>query len=271
MPFKATGPLSEQLNEAVSILPDKVKSLTETVNLDTKYLHGATRVRLGQYQPYGETKSAITDYADLGEEFSEVSPEGTLVPNYGFKESDLGERFYGASMILNEGGGPKYKKVWLGRKPEKNGYKKIADSADIFVNGKVITVDQPLYEIQMKRVTTTPQILMSQKVAGEAAKSTLLHEYCHAVQSKVRPRFAEGEMFRKTAVEQIVGTSYGVPVYSGFPNEYMGADTRLELLPVATEGLFHPTAGNGFFYGSDHGTNAHEVRRWVTGFWLSQN
>lgn len=124
-------------------------------------------------------------------------------------------------------------------------------------------------ELAMRTELTMP------KADTESAKSTIIHEYSHAVQNGYYQRMNDTgkepldiEMYNKLKGESFYSNDYNLETHKGFPDDYMGSSER-ELFPMATEGVFNPAATQrGYFYGKDKHENADKIKNWTTGFWL---
>lgn len=273
MPAKATGPVSKKLNEAVKILPDNVKSSLKDYPINTKYVHGNTKRHAG-LSSMGSFETLVPSIHKIHETnpVPADAPENAIIPIDKYPMvSDIHNPNSAQRMYIKKGDGPEYETRWVGESMGRKGFKKISNTAEVFINGELVTVNKPVYSMADRMYQYGAEISVS-RGTPENEQSILLHEYCHTVQyiSKISPKRQEQEMFEHIAKNKDFSDKYNVNYYTGFPDDYMGAASKAELLPMATEGLFSASVPTrGFFYGSDRGENAHKVRRWVTGLWLS--
>lgn len=275
MPDKAYGVLSDELNEAIKILPNNVKASLKKKDITTRYLHGNNKAFNGTYSlrhfstPIPATEQ--TRYIDIPED----APEDSIISTNRFKQIDeLRNPVEGHRMYVKSGDGPEVESRWLGPPSsyQYKNYKKVANHAEVYVDGEIVKINKPLYKFQEKGYFFGSEISLKRDVAEEYKDSVLLHEYCHAIQytSEISSRRQEKEMFNKLAGKRSSKNPYRASYHTGFPEAYMGHPHGLELFTVSTEGLFHPSLKkNGFLYGSNQGENATQVRRWITGLWLS--
>lgn len=274
IPTVLTGPFADSLNEAVSILPDSVKASIGKAPIFTKLANKNNRKFDGRHS-YGiitQTVKARSQVRDL--DIPEDAPDGSFIPvedSYSLREIEHPRS--GIRVWVKNGDSRIVEDRWVGRKPEHARARKVADKAEMFIRGQLVTIDKPVYALYTEEKTVGSEITAKKTSDKNEMHSVLLHEFCHAVQRRSNGLVDEEEatMYDSLAYgERTYDLDYGIIKHRGLPNGYMGHADGDELLPVATEAFFHPsTVNKGFLYGSDRGENADKVRQWVSGLWVS--
>jgi len=271
------GSLAKDLNNAVKILPNSVKNgfslkdipiLAKTNRIDNRSFSG---IHQGHAQFKVNAPSQGVEVYESERERVKDLPDKAMYIDEMFLESDLDglkNNEIGMRVKIKSKGSNYYKEQWLGKKTSSSG-KKISDSVEVYVNGKLKKLDVPVYELKSTQILTG-SIIKAQKTDGKnGSESVLLHEYTHVVQMTDSSK-VEDEIFKKLAYDQYYHDGIGDNVYKGFPDDYMGLYNSREVLTRSTEGMYKPTS-NGFLYGKDKGENADTIRRWVMGYWLSKD
>lgn len=273
------GTMSDKLNKAVSVLPNSVKDSLKNTDILAKAIRKDAMDRDGQHM--GNARFKIVEKSS-GKKASEYVlnkvkdlDDGTFYIDDMVWSGDLESDYWGSKAYVKRDGTDVHDEIWIGRpiKGSKNVGKKISDKSMVFVNGKMMEIDKPIYEYRYE-VTRTGSVISAKKTDFESDQnSVLLHEYVHLVQQyDYTP--SEPEMFNK--LRESDSPSYrsglGEACYDGFPDEYMGLHNSRELLTRATEGLYYPSAHSSqFLYGKNRGKNADKVRQWVAGYWLNRD
>lgn len=274
MPVKATGPLSDELNNAIKILPNHVKA--KIPELNTVFLNSNTIKRWGQYRHLKDfyTQEPKDGSYYLGKEEMASAQDDVLLPGHNGTLENFEKEDFASEVYMKKNGGKKVETFWVGKKPKSQGYKKVANYSKILVNGEMVRINKPLYKVFSTKYQLKSEIAVTQDVPKEslAMERILLHEYCHAVQysDDFNVNGYELEMFDTVASEKRIKSKVWGSRYTGFPHRYMGITRNYELFTVASEGLFSPDEDDrNFFYGTQQGKNAKPVRQWITGLWLS--
>lgn len=274
VPTHTYGPLASQLNEAVKILPDNVKASIGDLPIFTKTISKATRSRDG-YHKMGNVELSVNAYETVqSDRIPENAPDGTLIPSEKYKSlREVSHPRSGTRVFVKKGNSTTVESQWIGVKPQSKGARKIADSAQVYIQGEIVTIPSPVYALKDTQYMAGSEIGAKKATDPNEMSSVMLHEYCHAVQLRSKVLKDEEEtMFYKLAGDKTFSHDYGEVIHKGFPNEYMAHSSGRELFTVASEGFFHPsTVDKGFFYGSNRGENADQVRQWITGLWLSMS
>jgi hypothetical protein len=269
---KTYGPLTTQLNDAVKILPDNVKESIGDLPIFTKTISKGTRSRDG-YHKMGNIELSVSAYETIQpDRIPEDAPDGTLIPSEKYKSlREISHPRSGTRVFVKKGNSTVVESQWIGVKPQSKGARKIADSAQIYIQGELVTIPSPVYALKDTQYMAGSEIGAKKAADPNEMSSVMLHEYCHAVQMRSKVLKDEEEtMFYKLAGDKTFSHDYGEVIHKGFPNEYMAHSNGRELFTVASEGFFHPsTVDKGFLYGSDRGENADQVRQWITGLWIS--
>lgn len=272
LPTHTYGPLSSHLNEAVKILPDNVKASIGDLPIFTKTISKATRSRDG-YHKMGNVELSVNAHETIqADRIPENAPDGTLIPSEKYKTlREVSHPRSGTRVFVKKGNSTVVESQWIGVKPQSKGARKIADSAQVYVQGEIVTIPSPVYALKDTQYMAGSEIGAKKAADPNEMSSVMLHEYCHAVQLRSKVLKDEEEtMFYKLAGDKTFSHDYGEVIHKGFPNEYMAHSNGRELFTVASEGFFHPsTVDKGFFYGSNRGENADQVRQWITGLWIS--
>lgn len=267
------GSLSKQLNKAVEVLPNSVKKRLS----GTPILAKATRIDNNKFdgQHSGNTsfgvsvKSSGAKIGEIEREMIKDLEDGTVyIRDFVYKD-EMGKG-WGSRAKVKRADSDIYDEVWIGEGlSTKSRGKKISDSSKVHFNGKLQTIDKPMYEIKDTKFLQGSVILAKKDYTNNAESSVLLHEYVHLVQLEDNT-FAESQMFAKLKKEEYFDESLSVKCYKGFPDEYMGLYNGRELLTRASEGFYYPSS-NSYLYGSSRGDSADEVRRWIMGYWIARN
>lgn len=276
------GSLAKNLNNAVKVLPNSVKNghtlgdvpiLAKAVRMDSQQFDGQ---HSGNSVFTVKQKSSGVDVSSFEKEDYDHLPDGTIYVK-GFVFEDEINSWWGKRAKVTMDDPQKAGEVWIGKKiPGANDIgKKISDTTEVYLNGKMRTLDLPSYEIREDK-KIQGSVILAKKNAGLDFKSesVLLHEYTHLVQM-YDGTLAERDMFNDLKNES--ETSYyngssDLKTYGGFPDEYMGLGNGRELLTRSTEGFLKPSdPGNRFLYGKDKGENAKKVRQWIMGYWLTKD
>lgn len=268
------GSLAKDLNKATKILPNSIKN---GFNLkDIPILAKSNRIDnnsfSGQHQGNVSFKvNAVSQGVEVSEyeqeKYKDLPDQSMYVDGFSLA-SDFEGNNWGKRVKVKSTGSYFYKEKWIGKKSSQCG-KKISDTAELYVNGRLMKLDQPVYEIKDTQFLTG-SVIQAQKTDGKNGdESVLLHEYTHMVQMTDSTK-AEEKMFEKLAYDQHYDKNLDESVFKGFPDEYMGLSNSREVLTRATEGFYKPT-NNGYLYGENKGENADEVRQWVIGYWLSKD
>lgn len=272
IPTQTYGPLVDQLNSAVKILPDNVKESIGQLPIFTKTISKATRSRDG-YHRTGNIEMSVNAVETISaDRIPENAPDGTLIPSEKYKTlREIQHPGSGTRVFVKKGDSTTVQCQWIGVKPKSKGARKIADSAEIYVQGELVTVNSPVYALKDTQFVAASEIGAKKAEDSNEMASIMLHEYCHAVQTRSRILKDEEEtMFYKLAGDKTFSYDYGEVIHKGFPNEYMAHSNGRELFTVASEAFLHPsTVDKGFLYGSNRGENADQVRQWITGLWIS--
>lgn len=162
-------------------------------------------------------------------------------------------------------------KYYVGKKPSgtRSSLRKVGDKVTAKdMSGVEHEISKPLHRRYDKSIDYDQHTITAVKGGGE---STLLHEYCHAIQSSYSykaPIPTEREVFQKFSEGELINTGE-YEYYRGGPDEYMFEKSGRELFPRATEGFYYPV-GNDYLYGRDSlENNGKKIRDWVAGVWLS--
>lgn len=272
IPTKTYGTLTTQLNDAVKILPDNVKASIGDLPIFTKTISKGTRSRDG-YHKGGSVEISVNAYETVqADRIPKAAPDGTLIPSEKYKSlREISHPRSGTRVFVKKGDSTVVESQWIGVKPQSKGARKIADSAQVYVQGEIVTIPSPVYALKDIQYMAGSEIGAKKAADPNEMSSVMLHEYCHAIQLRSKILKDEEEtMFDKLAGAKTFSHDYGEVIYKGFPNEYMAHSSGRELFTVASEGFFHPsTVDKDFFYGSNRGENADQVRQWVTGLWIS--
>lgn len=276
------GSLAKNLNNAVKILPNSVKNghtlgdipiLAKAVRLDSQQFDGQ---HAGNSVFAVKQKSSGVAIGGFEKEDHAHLPDGTIyIKNTVFEDeinSGWGKR---AKITMDHP--EKAGEVWIGKKISgaNDIGRKISDTTEVYLNGKMKTLNLPSYEIREDK-KIQGSVILAKKNAGRDFKSesVLLHEYTHLVQM-YDGTLAESNMFNELKNESETfdyNDSSDLKTYGGFPDEYMGLANGKELLTRSTEGFLKPSdPGNHFLYGKDKGKNAKKVRQWVMGYWLAKD
>jgi hypothetical protein len=266
-----TGARSDTLRSVVKDLPNAAKDLIknrrfEAAAISAKHKSNATHMYGDLYSPveYLHTISRATIPADAA--------DGDLfVPKAVPRLSELQNPNAASLVTAKNGDSVDLKVYWIGKPARDKSYtqKKIADSAEIFINGAKVRIDKPLYEVGTYERHTGSKI-SGPKVEDSHGQAAWVHEYSHALQINTRLSGYEEEMFNQVAGEKTFSHDYGEIVYKGFPNDYMGQKSKRELFPTATEALLYPNPiDREFFYGKNTHENAAKLRQWTIGMWLT--
>lgn len=277
IPTYVDGPHAAKLHEAVRILPDSVKVaigkaaiFTKTANKNNTLFDG--RHRFGRISRMVQARAQISPT-----DIPEKAPDGSLIPSEKYASLQSISDYNGFRVWEKNGDSTLVEERWIGDKPKGEKVRKIADQAEVYVDGQLVTLNKPVYALSTEEKTIGSEISAKKSSDDDMYSSVLLHEFCHAVQYRtIREGLtdeAEESMFAELAVGPTVQSKeYNDKVYRGFPTEYMGHENGAELLPVATEGFFYPAAQErDYLYGSNRGENADKVRQWVSGLWISLN
>lgn len=274
IPTHTYGPLASQLNDAVKILPDNVKASIGQLPIFTKTIPKGTRSRDGYHKGGNIEMSAIATETIRPDQIPDKAPDGALIPSEKYKSlREIAHPGSGTRVFIKKGNSTVVECQWIGVKPQSKGARKIADSAEVFVQGELVTIPRPVYALKDTQYMPGSEIGAKKAADPNEMNSVMLHEYCHAIQTRSRILKDEEEtMFYKLAGVKTYSHDYGEVIHKGFPNEYMAHSNGRELFTVASEGFFHPsTVDKGFLYGSNRGENADQVRQWITGLWISLN
>lgn len=274
IPTVVNGPFAKKLHDAVRILPDNVKADIGRNPIFTKTVNKNNRIdgqhRFGQIPQIVKSRTQV--YPGM---IPEEAPEGALVPFERHHTFRTISEYTGIRVLAKNSNSGFAEDHWIGEKPKNTKARKIADQAEIYIDGNLVTLNKPVYELYTEEKTMASQITSKKAEDTNEGASVLLHEFCHAVQRRTVGKNildeAEGTMYDElTYGEKTYDFDYGIIKRKGFPNGYMAHENGEELLPVATEAFFHPsTVNKGFLYGSDRGENADKVRQWVSGLWVS--
>lgn len=266
-----TGPQAETLRSIVKDLPDAAKDLIknrrfEATTISAKHKSNATHMYGDLYSPieYLHTVSRATIPAE--------AKDGDLfVPKVVARLSELQNPNSASLVTAKNGDSIDLKTYWVGKPPRDKSYtqKKVADSAEVFVNGEKVRINKLLYEVGTYERHTGSKI-SGPKVEDIHGQAAWVHEYSHALQINTRLSGYEEEMFNEVAGDKTFSHEYGEIVYKGFPNHYMGQKSKRELFPTATEALLYPNPiDREFFYGENTHENAAKLRQWTIGMWLT--
>jgi hypothetical protein len=272
IPTKTYGTLTKQLNDAVKILPDNVKDSIGDLPIFTKTLSKSIRSRDG-YHKGGTVEITVNAHETIQpDRIPDDAPDGTLIPSEKYKSlREISHPRSGTRVFVKKGSSTVVESQWIGVKPQSKGARKIADSAQVYVQGEIVTIPSPVYALKDTQYMAGSEIGAKKAADPNEMSSVMLHEYCHAIQTRSKLlRDEEETMFDRLAGEKTYSFDYDEVIYKGFPNEYMAHKSGRELFTVASEAFFHPsTVNKGFLYGSNRGENADQIRQWITGLWIS--
>lgn len=272
LPTQIYGSLTQQLNDAVKILPDNVKASIGELPIFTKTISKGTRSRDGYHKVGSIEMSVMATETVRPDQIPENAPDGILIPSEKYKSlREISHPGSGTRIFVKKGKSTTVECQWIGVRPQSKGARKIADSAEIYVQGQLVTINRPVYALKDTQYMSGSEIGAKKAEDPNEMSSVMLHEYCHAIQTRSRILKDEEEtMFYKLAGAKTFSHDYGEIIYKGFPNEYMAHSNGRELFTVASEAFFHPsTVNKEFLYGSNRGENADQVRQWITGLWIS--
>lgn len=273
------GTMSDKLNKAVSVLPNSVKDSLKNTKILAKSIRKDAGDRDGQHA--GNARFSAVEKSE-GKKVSEYVlnmtkdlPDGTLYMDDVVWIRDLEDNYWGSKAFIKREGTDIHDEIWIGKpiKGSKNVGKKISGKAKVFINGKMMEIDQPVYEYQYETAYRGSVISAKKSSFESDQNSVLLHEYVHLVQMNDYTS-SEPEMFNKLRETDApkYNSSLGDACYDGFPDEYMGLYNGRELLTRASEGLYYPSAHSSqFLYGKNRGKNADQVRQWIAGYWLNKD
>lgn len=273
------GIMSDKLNKAVSVLPNSVKDSLKNTKILAKSIRKDAGDRDGQHA--GNARFSAVEKSE-GKKVSEYVlnmtkdlPDGTLYMDDVVWIRDLEDNYWGSKAFIKREGTDIHDEIWIGKpiKGSKNVGKKISSKAEVFINGKMMEIDQPVYEYQYETAYRGSVISAKKSSFESDQNSVLLHEYVHLVQMNDYTS-SEPEMFNKLRETDApkYNSSLGDACYDGFPDEYMGLYNGRELLTRASEGLYYPSAHSSqFLYGKNRGKNADTVRQWIAGYWLNRD
>lgn len=275
IPTVVTGPHAAKLHEAVKILPDNIKAAIGKNPIFTKVVNKSNRKFDGRHS-YGQISQIVKARTQVSPgQIPEDAPDGSMIPVEKYHSLQTIGEYTGIRVWAKNGDSNLVEDRWIGKKPEGARGRKIADQAEVYVQGQIITLNKPVYALYTEEKTVASEILAKKTSDSNEASSVLLHEFCHAVQRRTVAQNSldewEDTMYSELAYgEKTFDHDYGIIKYRGFPNGYMAHHDREELLPVATEAFFHPsTVDKGYLYGSDRGENADKVRQWISGLWVA--
>jgi hypothetical protein len=273
------GPLKNKLDDAISVLPNSVKSVRALGALKIVTLQLTKRSsRYGMEDGHfrrGEVETLMVHSERCDDfDFKKEAPDGTFIPPSGVFASEIEDPYCSQAMFVKNGDERELVKVWVGKKPKSTDtkFKKISDKAQVFIDGEVKEINKPVYQMYSSKFIEAAEIAAKTNPSFPLEeKSLLIHEFSHAVQ-RLNPtvQSAEQNMFSEIMKDKKTSKYYDFEVYDGFPDDYMGYPSRAELLPMSTQAVFYPDASqNDFLYGSNQGQNAAKIRKWVIGFWLA--
>lgn len=295
--YLLTGTQQKATKEALSVLPSElVKARNRHGAIYTKTLHGNTMTRDGVYKfrerigTYATTPDAPESYMEpildrLELEDKEVTSEYIDGLNIADVEAGrsaaMGYRYNAKTEA--------YETVFIGKpsgKDKGTRYKKLADEAVLkpLHGGEKVSLNVPIYARHTQQHSDQETIASrSAKSIGDPAmhQSVLLHEYTHSFQTSLdghggKYESGEAHLFHELKHgDERFSDSYGVQVYDGFPDEYMGNVSGRELLPCSVQGVLRPAlrydSQKLFEVHPDPKTdkNRRKILSWVTGYLAS--
>lgn len=270
------GSMTKDLNKAVSVLPNSVKKNVENTPIFVKALRKDNSQFDGMHSGNKKFNIYTTDYKEkigsFEKEDTQNIPHGATYIKDFMTSSDMNSPYFGIRAKIKDENSDEYKVVWIGYSPSpKTTGKKLSDTSEVYVNGKLTKLDKPTYEYKVG-MTKTGSVINVKKIPFENSRnSVLLHEYTHLVQMHDYSG-AEEKMFNnlRESDKPVHAAELDDSVFEGFPDTYMGLYNGRELLTRATEGLYYPSA-SPYLYSDRQGKNADKVRQWVMGYWLSKD
>ena len=288
----ATGRYADDLNVAVSPLPDSIKQMVPPVMVDSVQGSGVEHrmtVGMGGYYYHGRISTPANPIdmdmdqvkGELGRDMAsslENVDAGTVVVNWSscVSAEDLETGSTGTTALMKTGDGTA-RKIVIGKKfslGRGSSLRKISNDATMVISGHddpPVHVSAPVYEVRERGDTYGSAIIMKTPKGNWARRepsfqSDLLHEYTHHV-THSHPGIMSAF---DAAYEEFDGgvnenkQMLGMSAHHGFGNaEYMSVNPD-EFASESTTMLFHP-AGLNHLGGSDDDTV--KIRRWVMGFW----
>lgn len=263
------GARAKDLEKTITILPDGAKRLVSDDPIEAKTISRGS-ILGGSYQ-----SSVVNAVIPLVEEVSpyhdpgDSIEEGQFFNNSDVLPIDIQENNVQSFRIMKKGSNNQY---LCGKKPSKG--KKVEDSIEVYINGEKMVINKPVYQM-FTQEQERRSILTIPKADSPITKSTIIHEYSHAIQhgyykhtDNNETSALDSEMYESLKGESFYSESYSIESYKGFPDDYMGSSYR-ELFPMSTEGLFNPSSDHrGYFYGKDKHKNSDKIKNWTIGFWL---
>lgn len=269
--IRGIGQRAKNLKEVISLLPSQT---TEEMAGKFVAISGGADARTPGTHAYGW----VPVYGELTEKMNNQPdnlPNGSLILKNFYLPDEVSAPGAGVRVYMKDSESEKQKQFWIGAKPSSSSdfkLKKISDTADVYVNGQLLKLDKPTYEIQSKSSELGSQIKTFGASSTDGAKSVILHEYCHALQARNigQVNVSEESMFNKLSEgkKDFYSIEFGGKVVEGFPDNYMGLANGRELLTVSTEAIMYPHLyDRQLLYGKDRGPMADKVRQWATGLW----
>ena len=277
-----TGPRAVDVDKTVTTLPDGAKNYVSTDPLRAETARG--KVIGGQHKHgYLPVKVKFVDEPNMIEQKLSGAPDGEFYSTGGFDEEELQNPRTSFRIEKRDDSAEKVQQYWVGDKPRGKSkmLRKVGDTSELYVNGKKMVVDKPVYEVHVEDHELQTHLSVPNAKTDEG-QSVIIHEYGHAIQHGYHVRMAakhdesEGAdheaadeaMWHELKEQKTFSHDYKMVTHKGFPEDYMGTGSK-EFFPKATEGFWKPRSpGNSFLYGRDRHPNADRVRQWTSAFWL---
>lgn len=161
------GSMSNKLNEAVSVLPNSVKDSLKNTKILAKSIRKDAMDRDGQHMGNArfrvDMKSKGRKVSEFEKEDTRNLPDGAVYIKGCVLNSEITDPSSETRAMVKREGSDIYDEVWIGGKgKEKHIGKKLSNTTEIYVNGRLMNLDKPMYEVK-DSYTFTGSVISAKK------------------------------------------------------------------------------------------------------------